>query len=543
MSRLCLFVVACCLIGPLPARGVPPVVKWSSDAAHWAPDLLQVLDRRSDRRKVRVRVYADSQYRANIPRWQERARALFDDLNILAGPTFGVRFEVESLRRWEDPTAGMSADALLGLLETKDPGQDVDWVVGFIPALPLVSTSMHELGTARILGRHFVMRAMADVEEARAIKSLGLSKDEEDKLYTARKWHKELALFLHEWGHTLGAIHSSNPTSLMNTHHSHKVVSFSGEQLTAMDLALGCRLGTPPRPAFNCPPLFAYLEKTSPADWFAKDRQRALELLSDGLKGRGLDGTPQTSNPDLTPQQVRSWNGVLSRVDDARDAQENGDPAAAMKTLARATEDAHALSPEGGARAWLAIARRYQALGAISLAEIAVAGAGTEPGAAAARAELRRAGRTYGLPAKGITPENEPAYIRTFEGLAKGLNRSSGGAVAKALETYPQAPGLLMLECDVHLKAGRARQAEKSCNSALEGAPELARAHYLVGRLDADRGLADEAMTHLRKAVELDPLSGQHWSTLSAFYRTRGKAKELQELAEEYEKRFKQKLP
>src|SRR6185436_5604025 len=160
-----------------PALAAPPLVKWSEDAARWAPVPIQVVDRgHPERRKVRVRVYADADYRANVVRWQERAREMFSDLKILVGPTFGVRFEVESCRRWEDTPAGMTTDTALELLEKKDPGEDVYWVVGFISALPLITTSVHHIGMARDLGRHFVLRGMADLEEARAIKTLHLSK-------------------------------------------------------------------------------------------------------------------------------------------------------------------------------------------------------------------------------------------------------------------------------------------------------------------------------------------------------------------------------
>jgi hypothetical protein len=71
-----------------PALAAPPMVKWSEDAIRWAPSLIQVVDRgHPERRRVRVRVYADPDYRAHVVRWQERAREMFDDLNILVGPT------------------------------------------------------------------------------------------------------------------------------------------------------------------------------------------------------------------------------------------------------------------------------------------------------------------------------------------------------------------------------------------------------------------------------------------------------------------------
>lgn len=542
--RASLVLAAALALSGGPALAAPPVVKWSHDAVRWAPSFIQVVDRgHPERRKLRVRVYADPDYRAHVVRWQERAREMFDDLNILVGPTFGVRFEVESCRRWEDTPSGMSADTALELLAKKDPGEDVDLVVGFIAALPLLSNSMHAIGMAHELGNHFVMRGMADLAELRDLKKLRLSDEEEKKLYVARKWHKEIAVFLHEWGHTLGAIHSSDRINLMNTTYSHEEMVFSIEQMNAMDLALDCRLGQPRLPAWRCQRLLAYLEATNTSDWYAHDRQQTLEILRSGVKGTAPEGTP-SGEPALSADQVRSWNAVLGLLDQAREAQENGERAEALKAVVRAEEQARALPAEGGARIWLSVARHYLALGALTRTEEALAHARGEAGAAQTQTELERARRLFGLPwPKGVAPENEPSYVQTFETLAKGLGPSSGDAVAKALAAYPEAPGLLMLECEVHVRAGRAKQADRSCNAALARAPELARAHYLLGLMEFDRGREGQATAHLRRAVELDGLAAHHWSSLGAVYRMKGRTRELHELADDYEKRFHQKLP
>ena len=73
-----------------------------------------------------------------------------------------------------------------------------------------VATSVHSIGWADYLSRHFVLRGMDDEQEFRAF-------EREFKLISARgarsgstrdrKAHKEVVVFLHEWGHTLGLIH------------------------------------------------------------------------------------------------------------------------------------------------------------------------------------------------------------------------------------------------------------------------------------------------------------------------------------------------
>jgi tetratricopeptide (TPR) repeat protein len=530
--------IAClALLVPGPAQAVPPPpVKWSQDAYRWAPAFLKVVDRHRDRRPVRLRVYAESDYAATAPRWQERMRGVIDDVNILVGPTFGVRFEVESFRRWEGAPRGSSTDKALDLLATKDPAEDVDWVLGLMAPLPLLSSSMHEIGMARELGRHFVMRGMAD-SETDFLKPLDLSKKEEQQLATARRWHKEISVFLHEWGHTLGAIHSSDEGNLMNPTYSHNGHSFWKEQLTAMDLALECRLGQPPRPAWRCQPLLAYLEKTNTRDWFTEARQDNLRMLREGLKGE------DTSGPALTTEQAKAWNTALALVEESRTAHKGGDLTAAMRAAAEAADQARTLRESGGP-IWLSIARQYHSLGAISRAEEALAHAGNDEDAKAALAALQRSRRTYGLPWwKTIPADAEPGYVRAFDSLAAALTPATANNLAKLMETYPQAPGLLMLECEVHLRAGRARQADQSCGAALQAAPELARAHYLLGLLDTRRDRAETAVTHLRKAIDLDPESAHHWESLGALYRVKANRAELRALADDYTKRFGRKLP
>ena len=100
---------------------------------------------------VRIRFYADDDYRAGLFRWADRVKAQLADLNKVVEPAFGVRFEAEGFRRWHRTSGNIDVNQMLAELEKLDVGPEVDWVVGFVSALPLVSTSMHELGAARLL--------------------------------------------------------------------------------------------------------------------------------------------------------------------------------------------------------------------------------------------------------------------------------------------------------------------------------------------------------------------------------------------------------
>jgi tetratricopeptide (TPR) repeat protein len=199
------------------------------------------------------------------------------------------------------------------------------------------------------------------------------------------------------------------------------------------------------------------------------------------------------------------------------------------------------LLPPSGAPIWLSIARHLIALGAVSDAEAALERSGNEAGIEDARADLRRTRRWYGLPVGHVPAPAEHAYARSFDELVK--LKATGPALDDALAAYPQAPGLLMLDCESRLRAGRYRQARALCESALDGFPELARAHYLLGLTHLNEGRRADATGHLRQAVDLAPEERVHWEALGTVYRLAGKRDELRALGAEYQQRFGARLP
>ena len=114
-------------------------------------------------RRFRVRVYATSDYRVEVRDWQRRFRTLVQRVNQLLGPAYGVQLEVEEFRNWDRRSSDVPMDTLGGELKQLDAGEGVDWVVGLITAEAQLSTSLHTLGVANLLGRHFVMRNLNDI--------------------------------------------------------------------------------------------------------------------------------------------------------------------------------------------------------------------------------------------------------------------------------------------------------------------------------------------------------------------------------------------
>src|SRR5579872_2272842 len=156
-----------------------------------ALDLMPAPNIDSEARTVRLRVYADGEYRRGVVHWQSQLRKQLDRLNSVVGPVFNVQFELESAREWNRAQNGGTLEAVLIELEARDAATDVDWVIGLTTPFQGVATNVHQIGTARYLSRHFVLRAMDDVEEARALdQELNLlSEEHRARIYQERKPH------------------------------------------------------------------------------------------------------------------------------------------------------------------------------------------------------------------------------------------------------------------------------------------------------------------------------------------------------------------
>ncbi len=563
---------------------------------------------------VRIRFYADSDYRAALFRWAERTRAQLTFINQFVEPGFGVRFEAESFRRWHRQSSSNDVREILGELEALDNGQGVDWVVGFVTALPLVSSSMHELGAARVLGRHFVLRGMASTEDAQAIgRSFELlAPAERDGLYSRRKWHKEAAVFLHEWLHTLGAMHSADPQNLMNPSYAHRMRGLAPEDAQLAVIALQARLRARAAPAPDWSALRGFVERTTAANWVAKEREELLAALvktgaragvgpaakeeSQGLPAEDSERLSRAVELLKARKEAEAWSvasvlgskhpgnldaqRLLCRLGHVAAARDQGE-AACKRARALAPEDpvplldaaqayilrkqnARALAlideaaglagklPRERATVWTSIGRLYGQIGAFSRAEETArrADAASAPDLPALREALARDRATLGLPPAGGKPgldaERELAYAerhrRLVDLLSAGKLREARAGVVEALREFPGTPGLEVLACEVDLRQGRTRQAEKACERALAAVEGLPRAHYLLAHTRLGTGKRDAAVASLRRAIEIEPEQAAPWETLADVYRAAGRRQELARLKADYETRFSKPL-
>jgi tetratricopeptide (TPR) repeat protein len=277
-----------------------------------------VLPAPTERRKsiieMRIRFYADDDYRAGLFRWADRTRTQLGYLNQIVEPAFGIRFEAESFRRWHRESSGSDIYKMLAELQKLDPGVGVDWVVAFVSALPLVSSSMHEIGAAQLLGHHFILRGMASADESRA---LGQAFDRLDpavreQIYSQRKWHKECAVFLHEWLHTLGGLHSNDAQRINHGSYSPKMSNLSIVDTELATVALQARLEGRARENVDWSPLLGQLERSSSPEWLPKEKEELLALLrSTGAKPGAAPGPTAAAGAKIGEDEMATYRRAV----------------------------------------------------------------------------------------------------------------------------------------------------------------------------------------------------------------------------------------
>ncbi|HZS39711.1 MAG TPA: hypothetical protein VFF06_22920 [Polyangia bacterium] len=228
-------------------------------------------------RAFKVRVYAARDYRNQTFNWASKLRRLIDRINKTTQRWPAVRFELVEVKNWERDSATQPMAALLDELERLDPGRDVELVIGLIAAVPILPTQIHNLGMARSPGRHFVLRSLHDLAELEALRRNydELPDDARDRLLAERKAQKEQVVFLHEWAHTLGAIHAIHSDLIMNPEADAQQSRFCAPNARLIEIALRHRLGDGDEQAMR-KEMADYIQSARFEDWDVKDRDQKL---------------------------------------------------------------------------------------------------------------------------------------------------------------------------------------------------------------------------------------------------------------------------
>ncbi len=177
--------------------------------------------------KLRVRALVTRSFTAQVVDTPRHLRELFDDLNRITERDLGVHLELVETKPW-DLVDDDDLEKAHATLRSKDPGDDVDWVAGFIGSLPRATRSFHELGKGTLVGKHVVARAASSAERHDAIERSfsELSDDKRHELEKSIRRHRTTAIFLHELGHTLGSVHETSQESIMFPEYNPKMAAF-----------------------------------------------------------------------------------------------------------------------------------------------------------------------------------------------------------------------------------------------------------------------------------------------------------------------------
>ena len=282
-------------------------------------------------RPLTVRVHATPRYRAEVMDWQRQLDETIDGANRVLGPALGVKLRVVSAEADAPRVADDDLETVLGDLAARDPATDADLAVMLVGSVPRAELSFRQLGMARRMSKHLVMRAMNDAREYEAIEQNLPLLDEKERraLYRDRRHHKAATVMLHEIAHTLGVIHEADPRTIMAARYDPKIEGFSEAALGFMRLALDHRAATPPSgEARLFESLRDHLERTRDA-WVAAERDEILPRLgaAASMRPRAPAPPPPPSAADLAPLKGND----LLLLDQAMADRRAGDLAGAWK--------------------------------------------------------------------------------------------------------------------------------------------------------------------------------------------------------------------
>jgi matrixin len=261
------------------------------------------------KRVLRIRVRPNERYLAQTIDTPKQVADLVEDANLVLGPALGLELQVDRVQPWtvdaEEPNAALSA------LSADDPGDDVDLVVGMIGALPRQTNSLHELGVSTLLGKHLVVRAASRLDERDAIERTFTELSEDDRARIARQHrrHRAVAVFLHELGHSLGAVHEVDAQSLMRPAYDPKMNGFSGAGIALMRIALDGR----DRRAIAQGQL-EVLRGAAADAWVVADRDQEIARLEATLvpvPGKNAGGPPPSPSGPSAPPELRAGDAEL----------------------------------------------------------------------------------------------------------------------------------------------------------------------------------------------------------------------------------------
>jgi tetratricopeptide (TPR) repeat protein len=369
-----------------------------------------------------------------------------------------------------------------------------------------------------------------------------MPEDERQQLYSDRRGHKEVVLFLHEWGHSVGLLHEEDRSMIMNPAYDPRQTAFGPFDKEVLALVIEKRLAFPGEPFPERAQLLKLFEKAPPDIGSSKERAQLLAFLRASPSGHLQSGTAPSSATGLSNADVDAFNSAVA-------AAKAEHPDEAWKILAPLLQQLRV--GKANAEAWTGVAQLATAIGALTVAEEAIGhvargGADIEKIAADVEMTRQRVALPPGAKA-GVPPDREPAYVAGFWAIARLVGAEDLKTARVQLDAFaaafPDAPAVDLLTCDLELRAKHAAAATKRCEAAVAKYRYAQRAHYLLGLLAARAGHGAVAEQQLELAIKIDPQDAGAWRALGQIYRSQRARGRLDELARKYEAVFAAPLP
>jgi len=477
----------------------------------------------------------------------------------------------------------------------------VDWVVGFVSSLRMFSATQEELGMADVFGRHFVLRGMFSAVETDAIDQALplLSVAEREQLGRERRVHKEMAVFLHEWAHTLGTFHERSAQSLMSPLYDVSESSFSDGSSRIIVLGLDYRDAPQARDRWAA----GYREAVQRSATLAWDSAALDQAL---MAATHLGGAaPAAEKPKLPNADAQALERVRA-LETAQDygraevllqplierhpaddevqglactlAQERNAPTKVALSACRPAAKLPGAPPEillvtshlllgQGARAeavpllsraetklgstaagWLYLAALQLEAGTCSSAERSAAKAGAAKGAEQVALECTRLRRRIGFPQQpdALTPERESDYVSASLAAHQKIDeRKLDAALADAAalrQAFPGTPAAAVVECRTKSRGRALDPIRAACAEAAAAAPDAFYPRYVQGLVAGADSRWTDAAAALQRAVDLDDSGPQVWQSLAAVRQKLHDAAGLRDLQRRFRARFKAPL-
>lgn len=358
---------------------------------------------KKDPRDLKVRVWVDEDFRIQNVRWAKQIEEQIDEANQFLVPALGIRLIVDGQHKWDIRTTSQPMGDILAALEEKDEGKDVAWVIGFVSSLTIASVSFEELGMARPLGKHVILRGYADVDERRAFLQAfpRLDASERERVHQMRRRHKQTVVLIHEIAHTLGALHETDDGWIMHGAYSPQMSQLSDRGRELMQIALEEKT----KPVLEqdvaalAGRMVGYLDANPWGGWVEEDRVELLTYLRAAMAAAPAGGSMAGRDIPVPPAAHDQFQRAIG--------------------FARAGKTAEALAELE------ALVAAYPGTGEIrqAICEVHIGASG--PGSPAATTACERAAE--------ISPDDARPYLARAEAFLRG------GAPADAIAILPRA--------------------------------------------------------------------------------------------------------